>query len=576
VYQGDTLIHEFWMRRFRDPGLFQGELIEALVKTGYIPVGDQALLWLGSRFMDPVHTAELLSLVLFPFSAWLVFRIVRMHASWRGGPWIALALYCFSFDALKFSGGHSRAFMIPLVLTMVYLLMRGRAAWAAVVPPIGILLYPSAGALTLALFGASALTWKSGPRIDRGRLALAALAAVVTVVAFFTPRVVWDLSGDVISAAKARSLPEFGEEGQMHFFRDDPWSYFSSNYSGLYLRTSGSMLLIWVAGMALLRPGNVRMVRREVWLVPIVGLSLFVAAHLLLFRLYLPQRFVAPLVPILCILAGLWWVPTWRAVAARMGRWSDSAVAAALPAITFTVVAAFFGLVWFPLGYGLNLHAIPARIVQDRSLVIGTALVGLMVAVLAAKSPTRSREDAAGASAALVSVGLAVAFLSAIVPLNPTKHCEPTPLSRFLEQTPKSTLVAGHPRDTSCLPLTARRELLISRKLYQPWIEDYLAIIRPRMFDTIEAVYGASRRDILELRTKYGVDYLLVPERRQLGRPRLPGMEPFGDLARRLLKETKARDRPILFLPERCRVFPEEADNTVERLYDLACVADAW
>ena len=133
------------MRRFQDGALFQDDLTNALLETGYIPHGFRALYWLVSNAIDPVQAAELMPLVLVPLSTWLLFRIVRVHTDWRPAAWLGAILFLLPLDILRFSGGHQRAFFHPIVLLTVYLLLRRRVALAALVPPLGVLFYPSGG-----------------------------------------------------------------------------------------------------------------------------------------------------------------------------------------------------------------------------------------------------------------------------------------------------------------------------------------------------------------------------------------------------------------------------------------------
>ena len=142
LYAGDAMLLEYWMRRFQDPGLFQDPLTHALVQTGYVPLGSQAVYWLASNVVDPIRFGAWGVLVLAPLSTWLVFRIVREHTAWIPAAWLAAALYVLSWENQRFSGTHPRAFAQPIVLLTVFLLLRGRTRWAAAVS-----LLSSAGSL---------------------------------------------------------------------------------------------------------------------------------------------------------------------------------------------------------------------------------------------------------------------------------------------------------------------------------------------------------------------------------------------------------------------------------------------
>ena len=180
LYATDTMLLEYWMRRFQDPGLFQDPLTHALVETGYVPLGSQAVYWLASNVVDPIQFGAWGVLVLAPLSTWLVFRIVREHTAWIPAAWLAAALFVLSWQNQRFSGTHPRAFAQPIVLLTVFLLMRGRTRWAAAVPAAGALFYPPAALVALGVVFLSAIG-AHGRRltVDRRTLVSGAASAAV-------------------------------------------------------------------------------------------------------------------------------------------------------------------------------------------------------------------------------------------------------------------------------------------------------------------------------------------------------------------------------------------------------------
>jgi hypothetical protein len=287
VFQPDATIHEFWMRRFQDPALFHDPLTSALLATGYSPSGFHLLFWTASHFSDPVYFGELLPLALQPLSVWLVFRIVREQTDWWPAPWIASVAFLVPWDILRFSGGHPRAFAQPILLGTVFVLMRRRNLIAAAVPPLGMLLYPPAGVTALAIHMLASLKHRR-PFLPRALLTGASATAVVA--AALLPRLITGQSETLISASRARRYPEFGPEGQMHFFASSTLEYLKQNYSGFALLDSGSLLAVAAVFLFAVRPRNVTLLRWEVWCMPIAALGLFAAAQGLLFHLYLPNR----------------------------------------------------------------------------------------------------------------------------------------------------------------------------------------------------------------------------------------------------------------------------------------------
>jgi hypothetical protein len=560
VFQADAEIHEFWMRRFQDSELFRDPLTKALLDTGYEPPVFQFIYWLASHVIDPVLFGELLPLVLQPLCVWLVFRIVRQHSTWWPAAWIGAALFLVPWEINRFSGGHPRAFAQPIVLLTLFFLLRRRNAVAAIVPPVGALLYPPAGLVALAVMVLGALARRKRFSIDRGRAVSAAVAVVAFGAVTLTTRIVTG-SQDLISADEARRYPEFGPGGPMHFWGGSTLEFLRQNYSGFNLRDSGSILAVTALALLLLRPRNALLLRWEVWCLPLASLTLFGAAHALLFRLYLPHRYTYALLPFFCILIGVSLKPTIEAYAAR-------ARALLVLSPVLPLVLAAVALVLFPLG---PLES-RSRLENWFESAAAYLLLGLVVAlVVAGILVRRSLPLGAGAAtvvAALVVGCLLVAEVSfASGTTSPgISSCKYRGLYQYLETLPPDAVVAGDPWALSCVPIAARRPVLISRKLYQPWERRYFALIRPRMFATFEALYGPSRDAIVALRSRYGADYLLVP-RPLRGRPP-PMMAPFTSQVRRLQRTVAVP--AVTELRSTCETY--KSDKFA--IYDLSCLSE--
>jgi hypothetical protein len=128
--------------------------------------------------------------------------------------------------------------------------------------------------------------------------------------------------GGSFSAAEARQMPDFGPQGRTSFFLETPYQYWiESERSGFDLRVTdrifrrvpilaeylalGGLLLVllalrrWLPSVGQLRPRAVVLPQLLV-----VSLGLFILAHLTLFQLYLPSRFVKWSVPLVLAVAG--------------------------------------------------------------------------------------------------------------------------------------------------------------------------------------------------------------------------------------------------------------------------------
>ena len=551
------MIHEYWMRRFADGDLFGDPVTQSLLETGYSPPAFRALYWLASHVMDPVFFGEILPLVLQPLAVWLLFRIVRFHVGWRPAAWIGAALFLVPWEVHRFSGGHPRAFAQPIVLLVLLLLLMRRNLAAALVPPVGLLLYPPAGAVALGVLILAAVDFGRPRFLDLERVRWAAASVLGVGAAFVLTRLTTG-SQDAVTEAEARLYPEFGPDGQMHFFASSTREYLSQNFSGFFLLYSGSILAVAAALLLVPRPRNARLLRWEVWCVPIAVLVLFAAAHALLFRLYLPHRYTYALLPFFCIAIAVWGRPTFQALAERR----RALVFLAVPLVVLAAV--LLALVVFPLGPQLSLDSFGSWLVDAAPyLAVGLA-VGLIVGALVW---LRGPGGAVAGTAAVVAGSLLVgATTFAGGTRSPeAAHCTDETLYGHLRTLPEETVVAADPFDSNCIPIAARRPVVISRKLYQPWTVGYFELIRERMFQTVEAYNGPSVDAIAELRERYGADYLLV--RAGQDERTWAAMEPFTGEVQRL--RAAVGEPAVERLPEECVTWSEGALE----LYSLACVA---
>ena len=303
------------MWHFRDPGLFNDPLTAELRQSARYPEGYEALFRLASQFADPIFFGELVGVALMALSGWLVFLIAREHTAWRPAAWLAAGLFLAMLEIHRFYGGFPRAFVHPVVLLTVLLALRDRRLAAALVAAAGALLYPPAAVLAVGVLCVSALGWKDGrPRVDGARARFAALAVGLSAVAVLGPQLASGGAPRVMTAAEARAFPEFGADGPLHFFVPSVVDYLSQNRSGFDLRTSGSILAVAALALLLLRPANLRLLRREVLALPVVAVCAWGLSQAVLFKLYLPHRYTYPLIAFFAIAVAVSLEPTWTGV----------------------------------------------------------------------------------------------------------------------------------------------------------------------------------------------------------------------------------------------------------------------
>jgi hypothetical protein len=570
----DTILLEYWMRRFQDPGLFQDPLTHALVQTGYVPLGSQAVYWLASWVVDPIRFGAWGALVLAPLSTWLVFRIVREHTAWIPAAWLGAALFILSWQNQRFSGTHPRAFAQPIVLLTVFLLMRGRTRWAAVVPAAGAVFYPPAALVALGTLFLSAIGAR-GRRLtlERRTLVAAAASAAVVLLAYELPRIAGLSSGNLITESVARHYPEFGPNGQVPFFRGTGsiLDELRANYSGFAVTLGGSILMVMTPVVLVLRPANCRSIRKEVWAMGAASLILFGVSYAVLFHLYLPNRYTYALIPFYCIVIAVSWYPLWNAYGEKL-RWLLPVLAVGVPA----------AVVWyagsrFDLGPLLPPATLWDTVVDGRVTIACAVAAGAALAAVVYFLRT-DRGMGAVTLIVLLCAVLAGSLLTGVVAeagwqTSKGHDCsKDQALYSYLRTLPKRAIIAGDPKAIDCVPIEAERGVVISRKLYQPFDYTFLKIVRPRMANMLRAYYGSSRSAIADLGTRYGATDLVVDRKLlTLKRPflRFTSMAPFAAVVRRDLPPPS--QRAALHLPRSCDVW-SQGDLAV---YDIPCVGDS-
>jgi len=559
VVEGDALVHQYWMRRWADPALFTDALTAKLRGSERYPDGYQALFWLGSHIADPIAFGEWLGIALMAAAGWLVFAIVREHTRWPPAAWIAAGLF-LALQGHRFFGGFPRGFLHLVVLLTVLLAMRRRELAAALVAGGGALVYPPAALLAAGVLGFTSLR-RRGRRLglDAARLRTAVLAVVLTLAAVLVPPLLSSGSLDVMSASEARRYPEFGSHGDLHFFTGSLVEYLRQNRSGFDLRATGSLLLLVVLALLLVRRRNLGLLRAEVIALPVVALVLYVLAQATLFRLYLPHRYTYPLLAFCAIAIGVTLRPTWQSLVERpRARWHAFALLLApLP-------LAYAALEVFPLG--------PMRPPAASASWIMAGLAGVALAGAAAYALPRATEARrASYGALLTGLTLAAAVLTLPGRVPPGQTCPRTPAMEYLATLPKDAVIAGDPMDLKCVPVSASRPVVISTQLAFSYERGYFREGRARMFAMLRAYYGPNAAPLADLRTRYGATYLLVDRRavrrEQAGdRVHWPASRlAYGRLVTRLLR---TGEPAVLHLPSRCRRWRHGA----QAVYDIRCI----
>jgi hypothetical protein len=308
----DAREHVFWMFRYLDPHLFphdpMADYFQSLAPRGYA-----SLYWLLARVgIAPLLASKLipaaLSLIATGYFFGLAWRFFRSRATAALGAILFAQTLWLNSDL---SSATPRAFFYPLFVAFLYYQVRGSIPGVLLSVGLEALFFPPAALLSLGVLGLACWRWQGGPALVRERhpwllLASALALALLCLVPYLRQTGAF---GPLVTYAEARRMPEFGPHGRVPFFFPSWWDSWVGGNGGIHeVPTRPPWFLAAFLWPVLRRfpkkfpllnlvPSGARPVPQIIG----AALGLFALAHLVLFHLYLPNRYTAPTMRVLLI-----------------------------------------------------------------------------------------------------------------------------------------------------------------------------------------------------------------------------------------------------------------------------------
>lgn len=461
VVQDDARHYVFWMNRFVDSQLFPNDLIADYYQA-VTPIGYATLFrWMAKVGIEPSFSMKVLPLFIgLTTSIYCFFVCLELFAIPVGAFIATLILNQALWLRHDIVSAAPRAFLYPFCFAFIYYLLKQKLIPLLFVIALQGLFYPSSVLVEIVVLTVRLL------RFDRSFLRLSPEKAdyifwitgssvALIVLLAYTPEL--SKFGPIVTLAQAKAMPEFGPEGRIGFFSENPLKFWLTGDSGIHFPVYppiiwSSILLPILLSYQL--PLTRYISNRVVLLTQILlaSLGLFFLAHLVLLKLYYPARYTEHSLIVVMALA--------------------SAIA--------VVVLLNVGIGWLIQQQTKTHLTVPQRLLVG---FVGLFLLASLI-VPAVPSVVSSAYD--------LVVGKA------------------PQLYEFLQQQPKDTLTASVSQQANNLPIFAKRSVLVAREYALPYHVRYYTQIRQRVVNLINAQYSPDLQELQQFIQKYGVDYFLL------------------------------------------------------------------
>ncbi len=466
VVQDDARQHVFWMLRFIDPNLFPDNLIADYFQS-VAPVGYSNFYRVFAALgINPLLLNKLLPLVLGLIATGYCFAFSLQILPLPITAFMATLMFnqnIWRKDDLV--SATPRAFIYPIFLAFLYYLCR-KSLFPCLITIILLgFFYPQyvfvcAGILVIRLWdwGNKRFKLRFSQQKHNFLFCVAGLTAAFFVLLPYALKT--SEYAPIISVAQAKQLPEFFPKGRSFFFTDNLFDYLWSGRSGIFPR---NLFIPATYYLGLLLPilirfrskfSVLRKVTEEIMILPqmlLAAIGMFVAAHLLLFRLHLPSRYTEHnLRIVLCISA----------------------------AIVLTAILKEI----FSINYRQNKFAHNLKKIVALLFTVGISLTLLFYYPLFIQKFPKTGYQTGNYPA----------------------------LYKFFQQQPKDILIASIAEEVNYLPAFSQRSILIGREYAIPYHFGYYSQFRQRAIDLTQAQYSDNLADVKAFIQKYKIDFWLL------------------------------------------------------------------
>ena len=477
VVQDDARKHIFWMRRFVDPELFTNDLIADFFQS-VEPVGLTAVYRFFIHFgLDPMVINKCLPLVLGVIMTGYCFGICLQLFPLPLAAFIASLLFNQSIWMKDiFVAAIASSFSYPLFFAFLYYFLKKSTIPCLTALILQGLFYPPTVLVSAGLFLINLIQFKNHKirlNYNKKLFIFYLMGLILASLMLLSYLISSSEYGPIINVAEARNLPEFQPKGRGSFFNDNPIEYwFLGIRSGMIPRELLSPLTLCFGlflPILIKFPYQFTLIKqiknsaffRQLLL---VSLSLFFLAHLFLFYLFLPSRYI---------------------------NHSFYLLIAISTGITLTIlIDSILSFAEKNSSYQIKNNQIFSKSIKFKL----RSFIALGVTIILA-----------------IAVIFYPSFLDEFTSPSYREPKEAS-LHDFLSKQPKDILIASLSQEADNIPSFAQRSVLIAWEYSIPYQVGYHRQIRQRAMDLIDAQYTQNIQVLRNFIQTYGVDLILLDD----------------------------------------------------------------
>ncbi len=481
----------FWMERWQDPELFQNDFL-ANYSEAYVPVGVRTIYRFASLWFDPLLFSKILTAILFVVTAALWFVWGRLFGDNLTALIVVLVYFLFTGFQAQMAGGLSRGFVFPLLIAYLYFISRGDIFKGGVVVLVQSFFNPYVFLLCL-LTQVLFVSLEIAPRVfpktfattepisDLGKFIRRLLVLNIPViigVVFTVFNILWYQSN---LGHLISSSEMVGKSEYTEFGRYQLYPTPSFFYE---------LIRPWEFNLSFPYWGPI-----AGWMMALAAIGIFVYAGLN----YQP-------------------VVKWKGLRGLI-------LIIPVSLLLYVVARLFLVKLFVPrryLFYTLNIiycigFAVAIRIILEKIELSRTKMCLILLALLVFAS-----------------------FKGRHIELFDYSHGQS--LYKFLQTTPKNTLIAGWPELMDNVMTFGNRRAFVTYELSHTWVEPYWSEVKKRTFDLFKVYYSSSPDEIKAFCKSRGIEYFIVREEdfspQRLSEPNLY-FEPFNGFIWYLMNSTQ-------------------------------------